>query len=52
MQGITSPIPNMKRGFMMKKFLSLLMAVMMMATVLAGCGGGKTAEQPAEKDAE
>ena len=33
---------------MMKKFLSLLMAVMMMATVLAGCGGGKTAEQPAD----
>ena len=32
----------------MKKFLSLLMAVMMMATVLAGCGGGKTAEQPAD----
>ena len=31
----------------MKKFLSLLMAVMMMATVLAGCGG-KTAEQSAD----
>ena len=26
----------------MKKFLSLLMAVMMMAMVLAGCGGGKS----------
>lgn len=31
----------MKRGMKMKKFLSLLMAVMMMATVLAGCGGDK-----------
>ena len=31
----------------MKKFLSLLMAVMMMAAVLAGCGG-KTAEEPAD----
>lgn len=29
----------MKRGMKMKKFLSLLMAVMMMTTVLAGCGG-------------
>ena len=31
----------------MKKFLSLLMAVMMMTAVLAGCGG-KTAEEPAD----
>ena len=33
----------------MKKFMSLLMAVMMMATVLAGCGGDKPAEKPAEE---
>ncbi|MDD3347239.1 TAXI family TRAP transporter solute-binding subunit [Oscillibacter sp.] len=32
----------------MKKFLSLLMAVSMMATVLAGCGGDKAAEKPAD----
>ena len=31
----------------MKKFLSLLMAVMMMTAVLAGCGG-KTADKPAD----
>lgn len=31
----------------MKKFLSLLMAVMMMATVLAGCGGEKKDDSPA-----
>ncbi|WP_298032866.1 TAXI family TRAP transporter solute-binding subunit [uncultured Dysosmobacter sp.] len=31
----------------MKKFLSLLMAVMMMATVLAGCGGEKKTDAPA-----
>ena len=44
---LLDPIPNMKRGFAMKKFLSLLMAVMMMTAVLAGCGG-KTAEEPAD----
>ena len=30
---------NRKRGFVMKKILSLLMAVAMMVTVLAACGG-------------
>ena len=34
----------------MKKFMSLLMAVMMMATVLAGCGD-KAAEKPADTEA-
>lgn len=42
----------------MKKFLSLLMAVMMMATVLAGCGGDKpadtstNAENPAQESTQ
>lgn len=37
----------------MKKFLSLLMAVMMMATVLAGCGGdSKTDETGAKEPAQ
>ena len=36
----------------MKKFLSLLMAVMMMATVLTACGGSKTEEQPASTDGD
>lgn len=38
----------------MKKFLSLLMAVMMMATVLAGCGGEKkgNTEAPAPVDTD
>lgn len=34
----------MKRGMKMKKFLSLLLAVMMMASVLAGCGGDTQAD--------
>ena len=34
----------------MKKFLSLLMAVLMMASVLAGCGGDTTTDET-EQDA-
>ena len=36
----------------MKRFLALLMAVMMMTTVLAGCGGSESAEEPAQDGAE
>ena len=36
----------------MKRFLALLMAVMMMTTVLAGCGGSDTTEEPAQEGTE
>ena len=36
----------------MKRFLALLMAVMMMTTVLAGCGGSDSAEEPAQEGTE